>query len=77
MTLNLTDSLMVKSSAYEYVVPDSLRQTVQDTTAIDSIPYHASAQYIKRVNPTLEVAQLSNAGQPLDYWGMKPLSGMQ
>ena len=69
MTLNLTDSLMVKSSAYEYVVPDSLRQAVQDTTAIDSIPYHASAQYIKRVNPTLEVAQLSNAGQPLDYWG--------
>ena len=69
MTLNLTDSLIAKSSAYEYVLPDSLRQVGQDTTAIDSIPYHASAQYIKRVNPTLEVAQLSNAGQPLDYWG--------
>lgn len=70
MTLNAKDSLMVKYSEFEYVIPDSLRTKAgKDTIAIDSVPYNISAQFIKRVNPSMEVHQLSQSGELLDYYG--------
>ena len=70
--INLQSAFSVDKSTYEWT--DSITEKGQYIVRNDTVEFNRCQQFIKRYTPTIDIYQLSNSGQRLDYFGKDAVS---